>query len=66
MSKHHHHPHEGHSSGNPPGTGRQRQGPFFYLAGLFILVALICFIVLGSFAGSRSIAPPVTAATSTK
>ena len=50
MSKHHHHPHEGHGSGNPAGTGRKhlRHNWFFYLAGLFILVALIAFVLSGN------------------
>jgi hypothetical protein len=48
MSKHHHHPHEGHSAGNAPGTGRRKQGPFFYVAGICILIGLICFIIWGA------------------
>ncbi len=47
MSKHHHHPHEGHSAGNPPGTGDKplRHNWFFYVAGFFLLLALIGFIL---------------------
>jgi hypothetical protein len=50
MSKHHHHPHEGHSAGDAPGYGRKplHHNPFFWVAGFFILVALIGFIVEGS------------------
>jgi hypothetical protein len=48
MSKHHHHPHEGHRSGNPPGSGRPRHNWFFYVAGFFILIGLLCFIMLGT------------------
>jgi hypothetical protein len=46
MSEHHHHqPHEGHSS-------RETKRPlhhnaFFWVAGFFILVALICFVLAG-------------------
>jgi hypothetical protein len=68
MSKHHHHPHEGHSSGNAPGTGRRGHGPFFYVAGVCILIALICFIIWGAFAGpvATTRANPPAAAASAK
>ena len=51
MSKHHHHPNEGHSPGNPPGSGRHhlRHNWFFYVAGIFILIGLLAFITWGAF-----------------
>jgi len=50
MSKHHHHPHEGHSAGDSPETskGHLRHNWFFYVAGFFILVALIGFVLSSS------------------
>ena len=45
MSKHHHHPHEGHGQGNPPGDKPLRHNWFFYVAGFFLLLALIGFIL---------------------
>jgi hypothetical protein len=41
---HHHHPHEGHSAGRKP----LHHNWFFWVAGIFILLALIGFIVEGS------------------
>ena len=61
MSKHHHHPHEGHSSGNPPGTGRQRHHAFFYVAGVCLVIALLCFIVWGAFRGPVAATTPAAA-----
>ena len=51
MSKHHHHPHEGHSAGNPPGSGDKplRHNWFFYVAGFFLMLALIGFILSNNF-----------------
>ena len=62
MSKHHHHhPHEGHGSGNPPKT-RLRHTWFFYLAGLFILLALLSFVFSGNLAwGPRAQPAPAPA-----
>ena len=58
MSKHHHHPNEGHGDGDPPGSARKplHHNWFFWVAGLFILVALISFILEGG--GLRPGAPP--------
>jgi hypothetical protein len=60
MSKHHHHPHEGHNAGNPPGTGKKhlRHNWFFYVAGLFILIALLGFI----FSNNLTLQPNVVRA----
>jgi hypothetical protein len=66
MSKHHHHPHEGHSAGNPPGTGRGhlRHNWFFYLAGVMILLALLAFIFSGNLAWRPAISSPQPAPSS--
>jgi hypothetical protein len=48
MSKHHHHPDEGHTPETPTGSKARGHGFFFYVAGFFILIALICFIVNGA------------------
>jgi hypothetical protein len=62
MSKHHHHPHEGHSAGNAPGTGRRSHGPRFYLAGLCLFIALVCFIIWGAMRGpATAVGAPLTA-----
>jgi hypothetical protein len=47
MSKHHHHPHEGHGEGNPPGSGDKplKHNWFFYVAGFFLMLALLGFIL---------------------
>jgi hypothetical protein len=59
MSKHHHHPHEGHSAGTPNASKRPlHHTVFFYVAGLFLLVALLCFIFEGSFLGRPGIVSP--------
>lgn len=55
MSKHHHHPHEGHSSGNPP---KAKHNWFFYVAGIFILIALLAFIFSGDLVFNPSATPP--------
>jgi hypothetical protein len=59
MSKHHHHPHEGHGSGEPPNSGgkRLRHNWFFYVAGFFILVALIAFVLSGNLLWQPSALP---------
>ena len=61
MSKHHHHPHEGHGAGNPPGTvrGHLHHNWFFYVSGLFILVALLAFIFSGNLSWNYNITQPV-------
>jgi hypothetical protein len=66
MSKHHHHPHEGHSAGNPPGTrhGHLRHNWFFYLAGVMILLALLAFIFSGNLALRPTTSSPQPAASS--
>jgi hypothetical protein len=57
MSHHHHHPHEGHTSGNPRGT-HMRHNWFFYLAGVMIFIGLIAFIIAGSFRSTAPITNP--------
>jgi uncharacterized integral membrane protein len=59
MSKHHHHPHEGHSAGNAPGTGRKamRHSWFFWIAGVFILLALLGFILSNNLTMQPAPAP---------
>jgi len=68
MSKHHHHPNEGHSEGEPPRAARDHlhHNWFFYVAGFFILVALIGFILAGSPAWQLTAAPaqPVSSSVS--
>ena len=66
MSKHHHHPHEGHSAGEAPGTGRKplHHSPFFWVAGVFILVALLAFIFSGNLAWRPATSAPQPAAAS--
>jgi len=63
MSKHHHHPHEGHSSGDGPGSGRKplHHTVFFWVAGFFILIALLAFIFSGNLA-LRPAVPPIPSA----
>jgi hypothetical protein len=62
MSKHHHHPHEGHSSGTSPAAKTRSHGVFFYVAGVFILIALLCFIVNGAtFFRSPAVPAPAVA-----
>jgi hypothetical protein len=60
MSKHHHHPHEGHHSGTPPTPGRRpwHHSPFFWVAGFFILLGLMCFIFVSSPSAQPKALPP--------
>ncbi|HEX4141344.1 MAG TPA: hypothetical protein VHY09_13430 [Candidatus Methylacidiphilales bacterium] len=57
MSKHHHHPNEGHGPGNPPGNHFRRNW-FFYVSGVFILIALLAFIVSGNLTWNFNAAAP--------
>jgi hypothetical protein len=58
MSEHHHHKaHEGHQSGKPPGGGRMHRGWFFWLSGIFLLLALLGFIFSGNLVFSPAPAP---------
>ena len=70
MSKHHHHPHEGHGEGNPPGTarGHLRHNWFFYVSGVFLFIALLAFVLTGSLAWRPPVAtpPPAPAAGTAK
>ena len=54
MGKHHHKPHEGHSDGThvsrPADAPAKKHSLFFYVAGLFILLGLIAFILSGNLA----------------
>jgi hypothetical protein len=63
MSHHHHHPHEGHGQGESPGSGRKplHHNVFFWVAGFFILLALLSFILEGG--GLRPGVPPSPPAT---
>ena len=45
MSKHHHHPHEGHHSGAPKAAKPMHHDWRFYAAGLLILVALMAYLL---------------------
>ena len=60
MSKHHHHPNEGHGDGHRPSSirGHLHHNWFFYVSGIFILVALLAFIVSGNLSWQFSAAPP--------
>jgi len=59
MSKHHHHPGEGHGSGEPsrPAGNHLHHNWFFYVSGVFILLALLGFIFSGNLAWQFSAAP---------
>jgi hypothetical protein len=57
MSKHHQHPHEGHSAGNPP-KSHLRHNWFFYLSGILILIALLAFIASGNLSWNFNTAAP--------
>jgi hypothetical protein len=59
MSKHHHHPHEGHRDGGSPESCRKplHHSPFFWVAGFFILLALLGFIFSGNLAWQPSPLP---------
>jgi hypothetical protein len=50
VGKHHHHPHEGHRSGTSPGGKPMHHDWRFYVAGFFILLALLAFIFSGNLA----------------
>jgi len=60
MSKHHHHPDEGHGDGNSPPSLRNHlhHNWFFYVSGIFILVALLGFILSGNLSWQFSALPP--------
>jgi len=57
---HHHHPNEGHGDGSPPRSMRNHlhHNWFFYVSGLFILVALLAFILSGNLSWQFSAAAP--------
>lgn len=52
MSKHHHHPNEGHGDGVSTDSAKNHlhHNWFFYVAGFFILLALLGFIFSGNLA----------------
>jgi uncharacterized integral membrane protein len=51
MSKHHHHPNEGHRSGEPAASRKPLHHDWrFYVAGFFLLIALLAFIFSGNLA----------------
>jgi hypothetical protein len=56
MSKHHHHPHEGHGDGGPSNQ-HLRHNWFFYVAGFFLLLALLGFILSGNLALNPATTP---------
>jgi hypothetical protein len=60
MSKHHHHLNEGHKNGDLPRSMRNHlhHNWFFYVSGIFILVALLAFVFSGNPARQQS-APPL-------
>jgi len=60
MSKHHHHPNEGHGEGNPPGSirGHLHHNWFFYVSGVFLLIALLAFIFSGNLSWQFSASAP--------
>jgi hypothetical protein len=59
MSKHHHHPNEGHRGGQPAHSVRNHLHHtwFFYVSGIFILVALIAFVLSGNLSWQFSATP---------
>jgi len=61
MSKHHHHPDEGHGSGDPPRStlNHLHHNWFFYVSGIFILVALIAFVLSGNLNWQYSDSSPL-------
>jgi hypothetical protein len=61
MSKHHHHPHEGHGAGTPS-KKPLRHNWFFWVAGFFLLLALLGFILSGNLAFTPAPARPVVPA----
>jgi len=60
MSKHHHHPNEGHGDGQPasPLRSHLHHNWFFYVSGIFILIALLAFIVSGNLSWQFSASAP--------
>jgi hypothetical protein len=55
MSKHHHHSNEGHSSGEPAASRKPLHHDWrFYVAGFFLLIALLAFI----FSENLRLSPP--------
>jgi len=66
MSKHHHHPHEGHGDGGRPPQGHLHHNWFFYVAGFFILLALISFVLSGNLAWRPAPPPPTAPSGDTK
>jgi hypothetical protein len=49
MSKHHHHPHEDHHSGEPGASRKPLHHDWrFYVAGFFLFLALLAFIFSGN------------------
>ncbi|MCE0496350.1 MAG: hypothetical protein LV481_00175 [Methylacidiphilales bacterium] len=60
MGKHHHHPNEGHGDGNSPRSfrGHLHHNRFFYVSGVFILVALLAFIFSGNLTWQFSASAP--------
>ena len=65
MSKHHHDPHEGHHSGEPNASRRPLHHDWrFYVAGLFLFIALLAFIFSENLAW-RPAPTPVPAPTPT-
>jgi hypothetical protein len=68
MSKHHHHPHEGHHSGAANASRKPLHHDWrFYAAGLLILIALLAFIFSGNLAWGPQPPPlPVHAAGTSK
>jgi hypothetical protein len=63
MSKHHHHPNEGHGPGAPSRSVREHLHHhwFFYVSGIFLLVALVCFVLSGNVSWQFSASPPAQA-----
>jgi hypothetical protein len=66
MSKHHHHPHEGHGSGGGPARRPLHHSWFFWVAGVFILLALLGFIFSGNLAWNPAAPTPPPANTGAK
>jgi len=63
MSKHHHHPHEGHHSGEPGASRKPMHHDWrFYVAGFFLFLALLAFILSGNLRW-RPAPPPLPAST---
>jgi hypothetical protein len=63
MSKHHHHPNEGHRGGEPSASSKPLHHDWrFYVAGFFLLIALLAFIFSGNLAWGPAPVPPQSAA----